>query len=69
MDKDRAAAIAARAEQIKTNSAEYLWVCRGVRPAPLPDKPGATDRSSNLEQPQLRARSPSGTTPVTRLRP
>jgi hypothetical protein len=31
MDKERAAAIAAiaaRSEQIKTNSAEYLWICR-----------------------------------------
>jgi hypothetical protein len=24
------AAIAQRAEQIKLNSAEYLWVCRGI---------------------------------------
>jgi len=34
MDKERAAtiaAVAARGEQIKTNSAEYLWVCRGVK--------------------------------------
>jgi hypothetical protein len=30
MDKARiAAAIAARGEQIKTSSAEYLWICRG----------------------------------------
>ena len=33
MDKERAAAIAAlgaRGEQIKTNSAEYLWVCCAI---------------------------------------
>jgi hypothetical protein len=57
MDKDRAAAIAAiaaRGEQIKTNSAEYLWICRGIKPAlPPPDKPVATDRSNKLDQPQL----------------
>jgi hypothetical protein len=57
MDKDRAAAIvaiASRGEEIKTSSAEYLWICRGIKPAlPPPDKP-VTDRSSN--QPQLRAR-------------
>jgi len=42
MDKPRAAAIAAvaaRGEQIKTNSAEYLWVCCGIRPPLLSDKP------------------------------
>ena len=33
MDEERAAAaIAARGEQIKTNSAEFLWVCRGIKP-------------------------------------
>jgi hypothetical protein len=74
MDKDRIAAIAAiaaRGEQIKTNSAEYLWICRGIRPAlPPSDKPPVVaDRSSNPEQPQFRVRSPSGTTPVTRRRP
>jgi hypothetical protein len=37
-DKDRFAAIAARGEQIKTNSAEFLWICKGVRPSLLPDK-------------------------------
>jgi hypothetical protein len=53
MDKDRAAAIAAiaaRGEEIKTNSAEYLWVCRGIRPALLPpDKPVTHRNSSSPE--------------------
>ena len=68
MDKQRAAALAPRSEQIKTNSAEYLWICRGIRPALLPDKPVGTDRSIDPEHLQLQARLPSGTTPVTRLR-
>jgi hypothetical protein len=34
-DKDRFAAIAARGEQIKQNSAEYLWICRGIKPSLL----------------------------------
>jgi hypothetical protein len=43
-----AAAIAARGEQIKTNSAEFLWICRGVRPAlPPPDKPTVVARNSS----------------------
>jgi hypothetical protein len=37
------AAIAARGEQIKLNSAEYLWICRGIRPPLLADKPIARD--------------------------
>jgi hypothetical protein len=38
--RQAAAAIAARGEQIKTGSAEYLWICRGVKPPlPPPDKP------------------------------
>jgi hypothetical protein len=73
MDKDRAAAIAAiatRGEQIKTNSAEYLWICRGVKPAlPPQDKPAVVVRNSSgpevfenatrrdSEQLQLRARA------------
>ena len=46
MDKDRIAAltaVAACGEQIKQNSAEYLWICRGIRPPPLPDSPIRTD--------------------------
>jgi hypothetical protein len=39
MDKDRIAAIAARGEQIKTSSVEYLWICRGIRPPLLPEPP------------------------------
>jgi hypothetical protein len=59
-ERQVAAAIAARGEQIKTHSAEYQWICRGVKPALLPpDKPvkaleNAMRRDS--EQPQLRAR-------------
>jgi hypothetical protein len=37
------AAIAARAEQIKQNSAEFLWLCRGIKPPMLPDRPIARD--------------------------
>ena len=37
------AAIAARGEQIKTSSAEYLWICRGIKPPMLPNKPVARD--------------------------
>jgi hypothetical protein len=65
-DRQVAAAIAARGEQIKTNSAEYLWICRGIKPALLPpDKPVVVARNSSgenamrrdSEQPQLRASS------------
>jgi len=45
MNKDRLDAIAVRGEQIKTNSAEYLWICRGIKPPLLSDKPVVTDRS------------------------
>jgi hypothetical protein len=30
-------AIAAHGEQIKINSAQYLWICRGVKRPLLPD--------------------------------
>jgi hypothetical protein len=30
--------IGARAEEIKTNSAEFLWLCKGIRPPLLPNK-------------------------------
>ena len=71
-ERQRAAAIAARGEQIKTNSSEYLWICRGIRPAlPPPDKPAVVVRSGSgpevfenamrrdSEQLQLRARTRS----------
>jgi hypothetical protein len=32
------AEIATRGEEIKLNSAEYLWVCRGIKPPLLPNK-------------------------------
>jgi hypothetical protein len=41
MDKERIHAIAARTEEIQTNSAEYLWICRGIKPPLLSDKPPA----------------------------
>jgi len=44
--KDRIAAIAARGKQIKANTAEYLWICRGIKPPLLPDKPVASDPKS-----------------------
>jgi len=49
MDKDRVdaiVAVTARGEQIKTNSAEHLWICRAISPPLLPDKPVITDRSA-----------------------
>jgi hypothetical protein len=65
--KDRIVGIGARGEQIKTNSAEYLWICRGIKPAPLPDKPVVTN--TNPEQPQLRPRPLNRDAPTTRQRP
>jgi hypothetical protein len=32
------AEIGARAEEIKTNSAEFLWLCKGIRPPLLLNK-------------------------------
>jgi hypothetical protein len=37
------AAIAARGEEIKLNSAEFLWICKGIRPPLLADKPVVRD--------------------------
>ncbi len=67
MDKDRAAAIAARGEKIKTNGAEYLWICRGIKPPPLPDKAVVT--VTNVDPEQLRLRPLNRTAPITRQRP
>jgi hypothetical protein len=55
------AAIATRGEQIKTNNAEYLWICCGIRPPLLPNKPVVADPSVNPEhlQVQLRRRARS----------
>ena len=60
-NKERIAGIAARREQIKTNSAEYLWICRRVKPPLLPNKPVVADPSVNPEhlQVQLRRRARS----------
>jgi hypothetical protein len=62
MDKQRAAALAVRSEQIKTTVA-------ASDPTLLPDKPVVPIRSIDPEHLQLQARLPSGTTPLTRLRP
>ena len=53
MDKARADAIAARGEQIKQASAEYMWICRGIKPPPLPDKPVAVDPGVDPHRLQL----------------
>jgi hypothetical protein len=73
MDKDRIAAIAAiaeRGEQIKTNSAEFLWVCCGIRPPFSPGRPvltdrGAADHPDDLQL-QLQARPLARTARLTR---
>ncbi len=62
----RVAAIGARGEQIKTNSAEYLWLCCGIKPAPLPDLPVASNTATNTDQPQLR-QHPLHRVPLTKL--
>jgi hypothetical protein len=68
MDKDRAAAIAVRAEQIRQASAEYLWICCGIKPPPpLPDKPVVTD--TDVDPEQLRLRPLNRAAPTTRQRP
>jgi hypothetical protein len=69
MDKDAhaaavAAAVAARGEQIKTASAEYLWICCGTKPPLLPDKPA--DLKVAPEQLELQQRLLSGTARLTR---
>jgi hypothetical protein len=69
MDKDRiAAAVAARGEQIKTASAEYLWICCGIKPPPLPDKPVVVDPSIDPTHLQL-LRPLNRAAPATRERP
>jgi hypothetical protein len=46
------AEIAVRGEEIKLNSAEFLWVCKGVLPPLLPNKPIARDlRQLNVVTP------------------
>jgi hypothetical protein len=70
LDKDRAAAIAAitvRVEQIRQASAEYLWICCGIKPPPLPDKPVVTN--TNVDPEQLRLRPLNRAAPTTRQRP
>jgi hypothetical protein len=59
MDKDRG-------ERIKTNSAEFLWICCGIRPPPLPDKPVRTDRGATPEHLQVHLRRPNSAAPTTR---
>jgi hypothetical protein len=65
MDKDRAVAIAAiatRGEQIKTNSGEYLWICCGIKPPLLPNKPVVADPSVNPEHLQVQLCRRGGST-------
>jgi hypothetical protein len=72
MKEDRIAAIvaiAARGEQIKRNSAEYLWICCGIKPPPLPDKPVVTNTKADPEQLRLRLRPLNRAAPTTRQRP
>jgi hypothetical protein len=46
-ERQVAAAIAKRGEEIKTHSAEYQWICCGAKPALLPpDKPAIVARNS-----------------------
>jgi hypothetical protein len=59
MHRDRIHAIAARTEEIQTNSAEYLWICRGIKPPLLADRPVATRNS----------RSPASTEADTTVSP
>jgi hypothetical protein len=71
MDKDAhavavAAAVAKRGEEIKQNSAEFLWVCCGLRPPLLPDKPVVTDSKIDPEHLELQRRLISGTARLTR---
>jgi hypothetical protein len=71
------AAIAARGEQIKTHSAEYLWICRGIKPPLLPpDKPIAQPRPLGNDDPHfgghpddLHLRRVNSAKPATRQRP
>ena len=61
MDKDHIVAIAARGEAIKTNSTEFLWVCRGIKPPVLPpDKPLPSDAAVSPLQPQRRPLNSGG---------
>jgi len=61
MDKDHIVAIAARGEAIKTNSTEFLWVCRGIKPPVLPpDKPLPSDAAVSPLQSQPRPLNSGG---------
>jgi len=63
-NKEQIAALGTRGEQIKTNSAEFLWVCRGIKPPLLPDRPLADPDAD----PQLQPRPLNRTAPTTRQR-
>ncbi len=64
---ERAAAITARGEQIRQASAECLWICCGIKPPLLPDKPVGTN--TNVAPEQLRLRPLTGVAPTTRQLP
>jgi len=69
---DRITAIGTRGEEIKTNSAEYLWPCRGIKPLMLADKPPVVtaddERQWHLDdlQLQLQARLLDGSARLKR---
>jgi hypothetical protein len=68
-NKEQIAGIAACGEQIKTNSAKYLWICRGVNPPPLPDRPVVNDPNVDPEQLRMRPRLLHRAGPRARQRP
>ena len=55
-----------RGEQIKQNSAEDLWICRGIRPPLLPDKPVPIHPSVDPEDLQLQPRPLNRVAPAMR---
>jgi hypothetical protein len=69
MDKERAAALATRGEQIKTNDVEHLWICRGIKTPLLPDRPITPDRGVNPAHLQLQPRPLNRGALMTRQRP
>ncbi len=64
----RITTIAARSEQIRSNSAEFLWVCRGVKPALLPPDKPLPQAATSLGDPAVNPVQ-SQPQPQPRLRP
>ena len=67
-NKEQIAALAARGDQIKTNSAEYLWICCGT-PAAAAGYAGPHRSSVNADHLQLQPRPLNCAAVVTRSRP